>query len=73
MKHDPGTMNKYSIVANRYLSASIIFDRQLKARQKKWAFTQTEAFNAAAGLRNEVELRILERIKVDIFYYIMKT
>ena len=64
MKQHPGTMNKYSIAVKRYLSTSIIFDRQLKARQKKWAFTQADALNAAAGLRNEVELRILERIKV---------
>lgn len=60
------------IVANRKLLhlgqsrklASLIFDRNLKARQKLWAIGQKDCYEAAGGLRNEIETRIFEKVKV---------
>lgn len=47
----------------------IIFDRVLKARQKKWAFSKPLFLLAAGGLRKEVELRLTEKIKVLLSHH----
>lgn len=46
-----------------YSAAAAIFDRHLKARQRRWASVQEE-YGAAGALRDEVGARLLDSVKV---------
>jgi hypothetical protein len=59
-----GIMFKSARVMRARFFSSVIFDRQLKSSQKKWASMQKDAFNAAGGLRNEIDDRLVEMMRV---------